>query len=255
MSVSKFQSDFDELSAGQAKNFDPVRFAYLQSLSMRLNASGHQKNATLVEKALSSLQQYRADLDNQRSRTRATIRKFSSAFPQHSDAVEALFQQCHFKQIEQLYIRLCGQDAAKQTLNPLRDLTSGINQVIGGINEPAAPPSIDDVLHQQEQSARLAKGEVLATTVDGSGEQLELQSMKYFRESMKHFNIDKIIARAIDEGPENPGPLNPQMLAIKSLTNMRDLSPEYLRRFAGYIETLLWLEKSTTKLNNNKNNL
>jgi len=71
--------------------------------------------------------------------------------------------------------------------------------------------------------------------------------MKQLRESMKHLNIDKIIARAINEGPENPGPLNPQMLAIKSLINMRDLSPSYLRRFASYIETLLWLEKNINK--------
>jgi hypothetical protein len=75
-----------------------------------------------------------------------------------------------------------------------------------------------------------------------------MQSMKHFRQSMKHFNIDQVIARAINQGPENPGPLNPQMLAIKSLTQMRDLSPMYLRRFAAQIETLLWLEKNAAKL-------
>ena len=44
--------------------------------------------------------------------------------------------------------------------------------------------------------------------------------------------------------PQNPGPLNPQMLAIKSLSTMRELSPDYLNRFVSYVDTLLWLERS-----------
>ena len=84
---------------------------------------------------------------------------------------------------------------------------------------------------------------------NGPSEQLELRSMKYFRESMKHFNVDKTIARAIIEEPQNPGPLNPHMIAIRGLTKMQELSPAYTRRFTGYIETLLWLEKNLNKLN------
>lgn len=249
MSISDFKKSVDKLKADHVQNFDPVRFAYIQGVSLRLATPQQQKNLALIEKAINSAEQYLADLDQYRAQVRPVLDRLSAEFPPYRSEAETLFEQCYFKKLEQLSVRLNKQQTTEQSLTELRALTRGLNQEQPVSKHAGELASIDDVLLQQEQSARLAKGEVLATKVDGSGEQLELQSMKYFRESMKHFNIDKIIARAIDEGPENPGPLNSQMLAIKSLTNMRDLSPEYLRRFAAYIETLLWLEKSTTRLN------
>jgi hypothetical protein len=44
--------------------------------------------------------------------------------------------------------------------------------------------------------------------------------------------------------PENAGPLNSQHLVHRSLLLMRELSPEYLERFVGYIDALQWLEQS-----------
>jgi len=113
------------------------------------------------------------------------------------------------------------------------------------------PESLDELLFHQEQNARINTGSAQLPD-NGTDKKFELQSMKNFRESMKYFNIDKIISRAINDFPENAGPHNPHMLAIKSLMNMRDLSPQYLRRFASYIETILWLEKNSVKLNKKK---
>jgi len=145
-------------------------------------------------------------------------------------------------------VRLLKELTHNQNIDSLRQLTKNLNQFASAGADEAKQPSFDEVLYQQEQHARLAPGELPEPQSDGRGEQLVMQSMKHYRESMKHFNIDKIIERAINDGPLNPGPLNPQMLAIKSLTHMRDLSPQYLRRFAAYIETLLWLEKNATRL-------
>ncbi len=60
-------------------------------------------------------------------------------------------------------------------------------------------------------------------------------------------NSDKLVTRVISEGPESPGPLNPQGLVIKSLATMRELSPDYLNRYVSYIDTLLWLEQASAK--------
>ena len=51
------------------------------------------------------------------------------------------------------------------------------------------------------------------------------------------------MAQAIAQGPESPGPLNPQMLMIRSLTTLRDFSPAYSNRFVSYLDTLLWLDE------------
>jgi len=73
----------------------------------------------------------------------------------------------------------------------------------------------------------------------------ELTSVRLFRESLVKLSSDKLVSRIIKEAPENPGPLNPQMLVIRSLSTMRDLSPDYLNRFVAYVDTLQWLEQAT----------
>ena len=52
------------------------------------------------------------------------------------------------------------------------------------------------------------------------------------------------VSRALEAQPESPGPLNPQMLAIKALAQMQTLSPHYLERFVSYLDTLLLLAQS-----------
>ncbi len=248
MSISSFIEIFEELDAAYARNFDPVRFAFIQSLSQRLATQSHKTNHVLIEKACSSAQQYKADLAAHRERARAILTELSENSPQHRDQALALFEHCQFKQLESLNAKLKQQRVNQQHLSELRNLVGDIDRLTESVVGAPEQLSIDDILFQQEQSALVAAGDIPLDNADGSGEQLVMQSMKQFRESMKHFNIDRIIARAIDQGPENPGPLNPQMLAIRSLTHMRDLSPPYLRRFASYIETLLWLEKNASKL-------
>jgi len=253
MNISSFEKALEQLSAGNAKNFDPVRFAYLQSLAKRLENPLYLENSVLVEKAFASVDQYRNDFESYRRRARPILDQISVDFEPYFEAAKALFEECRFRQLERLSSRLRRQRLNQQNLLELRDLVRDINQPSEASGDELLQLSIDDILRQQEQNALIAAGDLPVDNVDGSGEQLVMQSMKHFRQSMQHFNIDKIIARAINEGPDNPGPLNPQMLAIKSLTHMRDLSPSYLRRFANYIETLLWLEKNAAKLSSGNN--
>jgi len=248
MSISSFIKIFEELDANHAKNFDPVRFAFIKSLSQRLANQPHKTNHALIEKACLSARQYKVDLTAYRERAKAVLTELSENSPQYHGQALALFEQCQFKQLESLNVQLKQQRVNQKNLDELRNLVSEINRSTESAAIAPEQLSIDDILFQQEQNALVAAGDIPSDNADGSGEQLVMQSMKQFRESMKHFNIDKIITRAIDQGPENPGPLNPQMLAIRSLTHMRDLSPPYLRRFASYIETLLWLEKNASKL-------
>ena len=53
--------------------------------------------------------------------------------------------------------------------------------------------------------------------------------------------VDHFIDSAFNETPENPGPLNPEILAIKLLRQINDVSPAYISRYVGYFETLQWL--------------
>jgi hypothetical protein len=244
----KLSKSFAEINLAYVDNTDPLRFDYIQNLYKRLSGSEKHGNTELIDKTQASIDLYITRLADRRSDVATTLEKIEANFPQQMETAKSLFEQCQFRQVEQLLNSAIKQQAADANVELLRQLTNGINSQAEEDEADPQSMSFDKILYQHELSARQLTGNTSGLPVDGSGEQLVMQSMKHFRQSMKHFNIDQVIARAINQGPENPGPLNPQMLAIKSLTQMRDLSPMYLRRFAAQIETLLWLEKNAAKL-------
>ena len=59
-------------------------------------------------------------------------------------------------------------------------------------------------------------------------------------------SVQKQVTQAIAQAPQNAGPINSHMLVLRSLGLMRDLSPDYLNRFMGYVDTLLFLDAPQT---------
>lgn len=50
------------------------------------------------------------------------------------------------------------------------------------------------------------------------------------------------LRQALEQPPEDAGPLNSASLVHRALTLMRDLSPDYLQPFMAYVDALAWLE-------------
>ncbi|MBI2276667.1 MAG: DUF2894 domain-containing protein [Dechloromonas sp.] len=44
--------------------------------------------------------------------------------------------------------------------------------------------------------------------------------------------------------PDNASPLNFHRLALQSLKLMRDVAPDYLKRFTSYVDALFWLDQT-----------
>ena len=63
-----------------------------------------------------------------------------------------------------------------------------------------------------------------------------------FRQQLGKIRVQKQVSLAIAHAPQNAGPINSHMLVLRSLGLMRDLSPDYLNRFMGYVESLLVME-------------
>ena len=82
----------------------------------------------------------------------------------------------------------------------------------------------------------------------GWGGRPELKSVQGFREVWSQFAVVDQVEQSLQRGPENAGPLNSHMLVLRSLATMRELSPEYLRRFLSHAETLLWLDQEGQRL-------
>jgi len=70
----------------------------------------------------------------------------------------------------------------------------------------------------------------------------ELDALPYFRRTWSKLSVEQRLAESRSALPDNAGPLNSHHLVHRSLTLMRELSPEYLERFVTQVDALLWLE-------------
>ena len=223
-----------------AQRFDPVRFCYIEAMASRALDQAVPVARITQGKALAALQQYQADLVAAQEEAAALVVQASADFPDAADNVQQLFEHYEFRAIKQLVRRL----QRKNISGLVAELTSQVTQSEGPAGDNADTASFADILRQQENDVITAMSESAAVTNKVS----ELKSVRHFRQSLEKISIDKLVARAMKEVPEDAGPLNPQMLVIRSLTTMRELSPQYLNRFVSYMDTLLWLEQADENL-------
>ena len=72
----------------------------------------------------------------------------------------------------------------------------------------------------------------------------ELKSVAYFRSTWSQLSVEQQLAEAIAQVPDNAGPLNSHLLALRSLLAMQEAAPGYLRQFLSYLDALFWLDQA-----------
>ena len=75
----------------------------------------------------------------------------------------------------------------------------------------------------------------------------ELRSAQRFRDTWSRICAEDEVTQAVEQGPENAGPLNSHRLALRSLALMQGLSPAYVRRFVAQLDALLWLDQAGSR--------
>jgi hypothetical protein len=88
-----------------------------------------------------------------------------------------------------------------------------------------------------------ATGKATPATSSASSPSIELKSIRYFKSTWSKLSADRRLTQSLAKVPENAGPLNSHHLVHRSLTLMRDLSPEYLNRFMSYVDALSWVDQ------------
>lgn len=68
--------------------------------------------------------------------------------------------------------------------------------------------------------------------------------VRQLRTQLRKISLQKQVSQAIAQAPKNAGPINSQMLVLRALSLMREISPEYLNRFMTYADTLLSLHEA-----------
>jgi hypothetical protein len=120
------------------------------------------------------------------------------------------------------------------------------------VSAPAAQaPSANEAMSPLAQLNRELEARAQADAdqlrVEGGASASRMKSVRQFSEVWSRISAEQQVAQAIDRGPENAGPLNPHKLMLRSLSLMRGLSPDYLRRFLSQMDSLLWLEQANTR--------
>lgn len=69
-----------------------------------------------------------------------------------------------------------------------------------------------------------------------------LANLDDVRRISTHVRAESQLRQALEQAPENAGPLNSASLVHRALMLMRDVSPAYLQTLMGYVDALAWIE-------------
>jgi hypothetical protein len=72
----------------------------------------------------------------------------------------------------------------------------------------------------------------------------EKPRIQQLKKQLRQISVQQQVTQAIAHAPQNAGPINSQMLVLRSLGLMHEASPDYLDRFMGYVNTLLYLDEA-----------
>ena len=187
-----------------ARHFDPVRFHFIEALARRAAALDGMAQRLLEGKVASLLAAYGDDAEKARAAG-----------------------------------GMNGGTAAENA-------APGTSRKVGAQQEEPAPrgPLAALVDHIARHAPLQGNGLAPSHVAPGLASAPELKTLTYFRSTWSRLSADQRLLQSLAKVPENAGPLNSHHLVHRSLTLMRDLSPEYLNVFMSYVDALLWLDQA-----------
>ncbi|QQD18653.1 DUF2894 domain-containing protein [Spongiibacter nanhainus] len=132
--------------------------------------------------------------------------------------------------------------------SPLADFVQQWQQTIQQQDVIPSSPLEEKI---RAQNARYL-GEVAAPEPTASPESESSQGLRAAQRLQQRQGVQvkrRKVELALSKRPKNPGPLNPQMLAVKLLSEIQQSSPDYLERLVVFVETLTALETLDKKFN------
>jgi hypothetical protein len=229
-------SALDDLRRAGAQRMDPLRFHYLERLAARAAEAMPSVRAVLARKLDEALADYAARFLRAGQTAADTVARLAAQPPAVARESRRLLAAGDHQAIARLAARLAAPAAAPKAGTPLAALNRYLDDAAQSRAEAEGGCDGDSDRRGPASSGPGLPGGTGATAG------VELRSVRRFREVWSRIAAEDQVQRAMVRGPGNAGPLNSQMLVLRSLALMRDLSPEYLRRFMAHAETLLWLD-------------
>ena len=211
----------EALRARGAHRFDPVGFRFIEALARRSaarqGAVRHLLDGRLAT-ALTAYAERHARAVAEAGHCLDQLGPRGVRFPEAGDELQRLQADGDVSGLRRLAARLEGQ----RRPGPLAGL-------------------VEHLAQQSSLGLKLPSADAAAP----AGAPTELKALRYFRSTWSRLSVDQQLARSIARQPANAGPLNSHLLVLRSLKLMREVSPDYLRRFVSYVDTLFWLDQAT----------
>jgi len=196
-----------------AERFDPIGLHYLEVLGSRTKAQNGCVKRILEAKLSQALDSFQQRFRQAQRDAIDAIAQLAPSYPQAIAELQELLDAGDFKAVWRL----------------TNKVTSGIQcESLSGLAR-----RIDE--HSPECPEHLSR--------EGVGSKVELKSVRQFRNTWSKLSANMQVTQALGQAPKNAGPINSHMLVLRSLSLMRDMSPDYLHRFVSYVDTLLSLDQ------------
>ena len=164
--------------------------------------------------------------------------------PDNTDAVRA-----HFREALARRLQAAPPAVQRLLLEKLQQLEGARGEMEPAVSVPAGPTRRRAAVPRKPLSPLAQLNQHIADGVQPPGAtRPELRSAQAFREAWSRICAEIDVHQAVQRAPENAGPLNSHMLVLRTLGLMRELSPDYLRRFMAHADTLLWLDQASARL-------
>ena len=194
------------------ERFDAAGWHYLETLARHAAAHEGSVRRMLEAKLERAVASFAGRFAQARSAAAELLAATCKEHPQAVAELQRLFAGSDFKGLRHLRATL----AARAQCAPLGELVAQL--------EPAPA-----------QHAAARPTEVVAPI-------LELKTVRESRATWARMSVDKQLALAMKQAPQNAGPINSHMLVLRSLAMMQEISPDYLDRVVSYVDTLLALD-------------
>jgi hypothetical protein len=197
------------LRTAGADRHDPLRLGYLAALARRAAQQPAAVRGLLAGRFAAALADFEQCFAVARQAAQESLAQASTAHPQAAAELTQLFESGDF---------------------------AALRRRIAGLE--AGPGPLAELLRHAERHAHAH---------DEAAPVAELKAVRDFRDTWAQLSAERQVSHAIGQAPENAGPLNSHYLVLRSLELMRDISPDYLKRFLSYTDTLLSLDQAADK--------
>ncbi|CAJ6111833.1 chemotaxis motB protein [Burkholderia pseudomallei] len=226
--AARAQHTLDAWRERGADRLDPVRFRFIDALRRRAAAHGGDARRLLDTRLAALIDAYAADLRRAES---------------NGDACECAGAPAPASSSS-------SSSSTSPAPTPAAPSTTTTSPPASSPAEPARGPlaALLDYIGSRERPTASAPDETRAAPASSTASgrvalRAEPALLDYFRETWSKLSADSQLRASLEQVPKNAGPLNSSSLVHRSLSLMRELSPEYLRQFLSYVDALSWLQQ------------